>query len=234
MLPALQTYDVPFTDTYAIYQTEMWDPVTQLFTVMAGASEPRTYHSIALLLPDARIFNGGGGLCGTGCACVHCLVRSPADPPGGAIHISDYWVHPLTALVLRTFCALSLNLPCRCTLKECLRIYCDSAFQLRLRTHPIRQHLKCMIRRAFGSMGTMLGGNALRHYHLSRCHPRRQNHPDGRIYTPPYLLNGDGTPAARPGITTAPATALPGDNIAVTTNTTCTAFSMIRVRPHTP
>ena len=30
--------------------------------VMAAAAKPRTYHSISLLLPDARVFNGGGGL----------------------------------------------------------------------------------------------------------------------------------------------------------------------------
>ncbi len=32
------------------------------FKVMAAAAKPRTYHSISLLLPDARVFNGGGGL----------------------------------------------------------------------------------------------------------------------------------------------------------------------------
>ena len=26
---------------------------------------PRTYHSLAILLPDGRVFSGGGGLCGT-------------------------------------------------------------------------------------------------------------------------------------------------------------------------
>ena len=65
----LQSYVVPFTDTFATLQTEMWDPVTQAFTVMAGVSVPRTYHSIALLLPDARIITAGGGMCGVGCAC---------------------------------------------------------------------------------------------------------------------------------------------------------------------
>ena len=72
--------------------------------------------------------------------------------------------------------------------------------------------------------------HALRHSPCFRCLAHRQNHPDGQIYTPPYLLNADGSLAVRPGITAAPLTALPGSNIAVTTNTTCTAFSMIRVR----
>jgi galactose oxidase len=32
---------------------------------------PRTYHSVALLMPDGRVFVGGGGLCGTGCNANH-------------------------------------------------------------------------------------------------------------------------------------------------------------------
>jgi len=52
-----------------VYAAEVWDPATQAFTVLAGASIPRNYHSIALLLPDARIFSGGAGLCGVGCPC---------------------------------------------------------------------------------------------------------------------------------------------------------------------
>ena len=31
---------------------------------MARQATPRTYHSTALLLPDGRVFSGGGGLCG--------------------------------------------------------------------------------------------------------------------------------------------------------------------------
>ena len=47
--------------------------------VMARASVPRNYHSTGLLLPDARVFNGGGGLngpkCGCGCSnAVGCIV----------------------------------------------------------------------------------------------------------------------------------------------------------------
>lgn len=38
---------------------------------MASIAVPRTYHSIALLLPDATVIAGGGGLCGTGCAQNH-------------------------------------------------------------------------------------------------------------------------------------------------------------------
>ncbi|PQE04782.1 galactose oxidase precursor protein [Rutstroemia sp. NJR-2017a BBW] len=35
------------------------------------AAKPRTYHSIALLMLDGRVFTGGGGLCGSSCATNH-------------------------------------------------------------------------------------------------------------------------------------------------------------------
>ena len=37
---------------------------------MATGPTPRNYHSVALLLPDGRVFSGGGGLCGP-CATNH-------------------------------------------------------------------------------------------------------------------------------------------------------------------
>ena len=40
------------------------------FTTLAAAAIPRNYHSVALLLPDGRVFSGGGGLCGN-CATNH-------------------------------------------------------------------------------------------------------------------------------------------------------------------
>ena len=73
-----QNYPVPFTDTTPVFNAELWNPVTETFTVLAKASVPRNYHSIALLLPDGTVFNGGGGLCGVGCACArpcHSRVR---------------------------------------------------------------------------------------------------------------------------------------------------------------
>ncbi|WP_261404503.1 hypothetical protein [Chenggangzhangella methanolivorans] len=83
------------------------------FRRLAPMTVPRNYHSIALLMKDARVFVGGGGLCG-----------SPCDT----------------------------------------------------------------------------------------------NHPDAEILTPPYLLNDDGSLAARPAITSAPATARLGERISVSTD----------------
>ena len=59
--------------------------------------------------------------------------------------------------------------------------------------------------------------------------PRRTNHMDGQIFTPPYLLNPDSSLATRPNITVAPpATALPGDVLNVVTDSLAASFSFIR------
>ena len=118
-----QRHPVPFTDTGAAMSPEMWNPTTGQFTIMASQAVPRDYHSVALLLPDGRVFSGGGGLCGT--------------------------------------CAT--------------------------------------------------------------------NHPDGQIFTPPYLLNANGSAKARPTISAAPTSARVGSTITVSTNTTVTSFALVRM-----
>jgi galactose oxidase len=119
-----QQHPQTFTDTGAVLSPELWDPATGNFTVMAPEAIPRTYHSVAVLLPDGRVFSGGGGLCGSGCS---------------------------------------------------------------------------------------------------------TNHPDGQIYSPPYLFNPDGTLRTRPVITSAPAKAVTGSAITVTTNSATPTFSLIRM-----
>ena len=61
-----QAYAVPFTDDLAVLVPELWDPVDETFTQLTPMQTPRNYHSTALLLPDGRVFVGGGGLCGCG------------------------------------------------------------------------------------------------------------------------------------------------------------------------
>ena len=117
-----QQHPQAFTDTGAVFSPELWDPATGAFTVMAPETIPRTYHSVAVLLPDGRVFSGGGGLCNT--------------------------------------CAT--------------------------------------------------------------------NHPSGQIFTPPYLLNADGSAKPRPAITAAPATSALGATVTVTTNTVTTQFALVR------
>ena len=47
---------------------------------LAPIAVPRTYHSFALLLPDATVLAGGGGLCGTGCPQNHLDAQLFAPP----------------------------------------------------------------------------------------------------------------------------------------------------------
>ncbi|HUH29511.1 galactose oxidase-like domain-containing protein, partial [Gelidibacter sp.] len=60
-----------FVDEVAYLSAEMFNPETNLFRTLASMQVPRTYHSAAILLKDGRVFMGGGGLCGEGCAANH-------------------------------------------------------------------------------------------------------------------------------------------------------------------
>ena len=65
-----QVLGQPFSDDTAQLIPEMWDPVTTTFTKLASQTVPRDYHSTAILMPDATVLSGGGGLCGD-CATNH-------------------------------------------------------------------------------------------------------------------------------------------------------------------
>ncbi|HJS86704.1 MAG TPA: galactose oxidase-like domain-containing protein [Acetobacteraceae bacterium] len=120
-----QGYAHQFYDDNSILTPELWSPVTGTFTPLAPMATPRNYHSVALLMPDGRVFSGGGGLCGEGC---------PA------------------------------------------------------------------------------------------------NHSDGAFFSPPYLFQADGsTPAPRPVLVRAPASARLGDLLTVSTNGPVAAFELIRL-----
>ena len=62
-----QSFPVPFSDANSSMDPELWDPITTRFAKMARLPTPRNYHSVAVLMPDATVFNGGGGLCGSSC-----------------------------------------------------------------------------------------------------------------------------------------------------------------------
>jgi hypothetical protein len=56
-----------FSDVGAVLTPEVFDPATETWRDLAPMQVPRTYHSTALLLPDGRVFQAGGGLCGEDC-----------------------------------------------------------------------------------------------------------------------------------------------------------------------
>jgi regulation of enolase protein 1 (concanavalin A-like superfamily)/mono/diheme cytochrome c family protein len=60
------TSGLKFNDTGAVLIPELWNPTTRLWRQLAPMSVPRNYHSLALLLPDGRVWSGGGGLSGNG------------------------------------------------------------------------------------------------------------------------------------------------------------------------
>lgn len=76
-----QSYTVIFTDTNSSSPAELFDPATNKWTTMASIATPRTYHSIALLLPDATVVAGGGGLCGVDCLLQNHLDAQIFTPP---------------------------------------------------------------------------------------------------------------------------------------------------------
>jgi hypothetical protein len=47
-----------------VYPAELWNPDTGQWKTLASMRVTRQYHSTALLLPDGRVFSGGGGICG--------------------------------------------------------------------------------------------------------------------------------------------------------------------------
>lgn len=69
-----------FTDNLSVMTPEIWSPATGKVRRLAPMGVPRNYHSIALLLPDARVLTGGGGLCG-GCGGADHLNIEILTPP---------------------------------------------------------------------------------------------------------------------------------------------------------
>jgi hypothetical protein len=48
-------------DTNAVKPAEIWDQASGSWRTVAALGDPRLYHSVALLLPDGRVFVSGGG-----------------------------------------------------------------------------------------------------------------------------------------------------------------------------
>ena len=53
-----------FSDNGSIMPCEIWNPKTGAWRTVASITVPRNYHSVALLMPDGRVWSAGGGLGG--------------------------------------------------------------------------------------------------------------------------------------------------------------------------
>ncbi|KAJ6103809.1 hypothetical protein N7486_004031 [Penicillium sp. IBT 16267x] len=65
-----QAWGKPFNESTVQFYPELYNPETDTFEVLNRHNIARVYHSISMLLPDATVLNGGGGLCGN-CSANH-------------------------------------------------------------------------------------------------------------------------------------------------------------------
>ncbi len=67
-----------FTDSGSIFEPEIYDPETNIWTLLAPMTIPRRYHATAILMTDGRILTAGGGLCN--CAANHSDMQIYSPP----------------------------------------------------------------------------------------------------------------------------------------------------------
>ncbi|MEW2811133.1 discoidin domain-containing protein [Streptomyces massasporeus] len=112
-----QSMPVPFSDATSAMTPELWDPATGKFTPLATMAVPRNYHSVANLLPDGRVFSGGGGLCADqGCATNH---------PDGSVFTPPYLLNADGSLKPRP--SITGGVPPRAALGTSLTVKTDKA-----------------------------------------------------------------------------------------------------------
>jgi YVTN family beta-propeller protein len=84
------TSGTEFSDVGTQLPAEIWNPVSRTWRTVASISVPRNYHSVALLMPDGRVWSAGGGLC----AC-------SADHPDHQIYSPPYLFNADSTLAVR-------------------------------------------------------------------------------------------------------------------------------------
>jgi galactose oxidase len=106
-----QRRSMVFTDDAGILQAELFNPATKSWKTLASEAVPRNYHSVSILLPDGRVFSGGGGLCYTaqvGGSTVNC--NKLVDHADGQIFSPPYLFNPDGSLATRpTISSLSIT-----------------------------------------------------------------------------------------------------------------------------
>ncbi|KAJ5793409.1 Galactose oxidase/kelch beta-propeller [Penicillium paradoxum] len=65
-----QTFGAAFNEENVQFVPELYDPETNTFIQLQQNNVVRVYHTVSILLPDGRVLNGGGGLCGN-CSANH-------------------------------------------------------------------------------------------------------------------------------------------------------------------
>ncbi|MCB1276944.1 PA14 domain-containing protein [Prosthecobacter sp.] len=73
------TSQVKFSDEGSVMTPEIWNPTTGQWRTAAGMQVPRNYHSLAVLLPDGRVWSGGGGLSGNSADHQDAQIYTPAE-----------------------------------------------------------------------------------------------------------------------------------------------------------
>ncbi|WP_395742478.1 Ig-like domain-containing protein [Prosthecobacter sp.] len=72
------TSQVKFSDDGSVLTPEIWNPATGQWRRGADMWVPRNYHSLAILLPDGRVWSGGGGLSGNAADHQDAQIYTPA------------------------------------------------------------------------------------------------------------------------------------------------------------
>ena len=88
---------------------------------------------------------------------------------------------------------------------------------------PRTYHSACIFLKD-GRVACMGGGLCIDIMFFGECN----NHPDYEVFTPPYLLNDNLTPATRPSITSVASSAILGDLIDIVTDSPC-SFAIVRL-----
>lgn len=104
-----QQFGIAFNEENVQFVPEIYDPATDTFTKLQQNNVVRVYHTVSILLPDARVLNAGGGLCGN-CTANHYdgqiftppyLLSASGRPRPRPEIISDLQDHVLVGSTLR-------------------------------------------------------------------------------------------------------------------------------------
>jgi len=124
----------PADHSKAVYEAEIWSPVSRTWTTMSRMQMPRQYHSVALLLPDARVLVAGSGRQNG---------RSqpdPADEPNSEIFSPPYMFKGARPVITTAPARLTYNAPFQVVTPDDARIASVSLIALSAVTHAFNEN----------------------------------------------------------------------------------------------